>query len=281
MSDHVTLGDRIKTLPQFLLPQQALTRLANRISNSKRLARPMIALIRRLFAIELDDYQMPDGGFATFDAFFTRALRPGARRFPDDPAAIACPSDGRISQIGAVTGGSLLQAKGRSFRLHELLADRDWAERLDGGRFVTVYLAPSDYHRVHVPVSGRLLREWRVPGKLFSVSEATTRTVDRLFARNERMVALFETTHGPVAVVMVAAMLVAGIETTWDTNGPTRPGRTVSKRDFDPQPELVRGDELGRFHWGSTVIVVTPPGAPAWRPELSAGAVVRLGQPLT
>jgi len=219
--------DYVRTLPQRLLPQQLLTAAANRASNSSVLARPLIAGFRRLFDINLAEYQVPAQGFACFDEFFTRALKEDARIFPDDRRTIACPCDGRISQLGRVEQGRLLQAKGRDFSLTELLADAAWARRLDGGHFATIYLAPYDYHRVHLPFDGRLRRELRVPGRLFSVSATTARTVDRLFARNERMVTLFDTEHGPAAVVMVAAMLVAGIETPWSGPDATRPGKQL------------------------------------------------------
>ncbi|GAB4167705.1 MAG: archaetidylserine decarboxylase [Wenzhouxiangellaceae bacterium] len=264
---------------QHLLPARWISVLARRVSNSRLLARPMIAIVRRLYRIELDEYQVPEPGFASFDQFFTRPLKAGARNWPDDPDIITSPCDGRISQLGSAEDGRLLQAKGRHYRLDALLADPDWARRLTGGQFLTVYLAPSDYHRVHMPFAGRLLREIRVPGSLYSVSESSVQHIDRLFARNERMVALFETRHGPAAVVMVAALLVSGIETRW--GGPLRPGPTPAVRDFPTPLSLERGEELGRFHWGSTVIVITAPGAPRWRPELEPGLRLRLGQPLT
>lgn len=275
------LLDPLRTLPQHLLPQQLLTALAHRISNSRLLAAPLIGLFCRLYRIDLSEYQVPSAGFACFNDFFTRALRPDARTFPEDDRAIASPCDGTISQIGAVQRGCLLQAKGRDYRLEDLLADDAWARRLDGGRFATIYLAPSNYHRVHMPFSGQLQRELRIPGRLFSVSAATTRSIDRLYARNERMVALFETEYGKAAVVMVAAMLVAGIETPWGGPQATRPGRKVQVRDFEPPRPMRRGEELGRFHWGSTVIVISPPGAPAWRAGLEPGQPVRLGQRLS
>lgn len=281
MRAEASLSDRIRTLPQHLLPQQLLTAAANRISNSRRLARPLIAGFRRVFDIDLAEYRVPEQGFACFNEFFTRALKDDARTFPEDRDTIACPCDGTISQIGRIEQGRLLQAKGRHYRLSELLVDEDWARDLDGGRFATIYLAPHDYHRVHMPFDGDLRRELRVPGRLFSVSAATTRTVDRLFARNERMVALFDTEHGPAAVVMVAAMLVAGIETPWSGPDATRPEKRVKARDFDPPRPMQRGGELGRFHWGSTVVLVTSANAPAWHGERAAGQRVRLGQALS
>lgn len=274
-------GDRLRTLPQHLVPQHALTALAYRVSNSALLARPMITAFRRLFDVALDDYQVPTEGFATFDRFFTRRLRPGARRWPEADGVVASPCDGRLSQFGAVRDGNLVQAKGREFRLADLLADGDLARRLAGGRFATIYLAPSDYHRVHMPLNGTLVAETRVPGRLFSVSDATSRSVERLYARNERLVAQFDTEHGPMAVVMVAALLVAGIETAWAPDGPTRPGRQLESRRIEPSVPMQRGDEFGTFHWGSTVIVVLPERAPAWRDDLEPGMPVALGQALS
>ena len=234
-----------------------------------------------MFPVDLAEARVPEGGFESFDAFFTRALRPGARPMPEDPGALACPCDGTLSQCGPISDGRIVQAKGRDFTVSELLAGDPRAADYEGGRFLTVYLAPHDYHRVHAPVDGRLVSEIRVPGRLFSVSAATGRVIDRLYARNERMVALFETDEGPIAVIMVAAMLVAGIETTWDPHGERRPGRRVRRLDPDPAPRLARGEELGRFHWGSTVVLLAGPGHRAWRSGLVPGRTMRLGEPLT
>jgi len=275
------LPTRLKVWPQYALPHHGLTRLANAASNSRALARPMIAAFRRFYPVRMDECRVPADGFATLDAFFTRALLPGARRFPDDPDTIVCPCDGRISQLGAIDSGRILQAKGRQFTAAELLADADQAESFRAGRFITLYLAPHDYHRVHVPVTGGLVSETRVPGRLFSVSTTTSSVVDQLYARNERMAAIFETRFGPVAVVMVAAMLVAGIESAWDPSGTRRSGRKIVRRSFDAPRSLERGAELGRFHWGSTVIVLLPPGAPAWSASLAPGQRARLGQALS
>jgi len=272
---------RLRTWPQYLLPQQGLTRLANAASNSRWLARPLISAFTRLYPVRMNECLVPPSGFDRFDAFFTRSLKPGVRRFPDDPDALASPCDGTISQIGAVEDGHIIQAKGKWFSVDELLAVPEWAEKFSAGRFATIYLAPHDYHRVHMPVSGSLTADIRIPGRLFSVSANTSLAVDRLFARNERMAALFETCHGPVAVVMVAAMLVAGIETAWDPGGDRRPGTSIRKRAFDPPVSLERGGALGCFHWGSTVIVLTGNTAPAWQETLAAGQRIELGAKLT
>lgn len=281
VADRGYTAARLKTWPQHLLPQHGLTRLANAASNSRWLARPLIGGFRRLYPVRMDECEIPPAGFDRFDSFFTRALKPGARRFPENPDALASPCDGTISQIGAVDQGRIVQAKSRWFSVAELLGEPEWAKAFESGRFTTIYLAPHDYHRVHMPLAGKLVGDLRVPGRLFSVSASTSQAIDRLYARNERMVALFDTQYGPMVVVMVAAMLVAGIETAWDHDGDLRPGKTACRRAFDPPVALDRGDELGRFHWGSTVIVLTPETAPAWNPALGAGQRIRLGAPLS
>ena len=272
---------RLKTWPQHILPQHGLTRVANAVSNSRWLRRALIGSFSRLYPVRLDECRFPDGGFDCFDAFFTRALKPGVREFPEDPHALASPCDGTVSQIGAIDRGRIIQAKGRNFKVDELLGGPEWAGHFNAGKFATIYLAPHDYHRVHMPLDGRLVADVRIPGKLFSVSASTSRAIERLYARNERMAALFETEYGPVAVVMVAAMLVAGISTTWDPADNPRPGKSVRKRSFDTPVVMARGDELGRFHWGSTVIVLTGTHAPAWSPVLGPDQRIRLGAALS
>ena len=215
-----------------------------------------------------------------FNDFFTRSLDPEARPIAGEAHRLVCPSDGTVSQLGRLDGTTILQAKGIDYTAAELLGTPERARLFEDGHFITVYLAPKDYHRVHSPIAGRVVEEVRVPGRLFSVSANTTRAVPRLFARNERMVAMLETEHGPVAVVMVAAMLVAGIETVWGGPDDRRPGPEIRTRSIEGA-QLTRGGELGRFHWGSTVIVLTPKDFPAWQPDLAAGDRVRMGQALT
>lgn len=281
MRERIPLRTRLKVWPQYLLPQRGLTRLATSASNSRWLAPALIGGFRRLYPVRIDECAVPEAGFDRFDAFFTRALKPGARAFPPDPDVIASPCDGTLSQAGAIDSGRIIQAKDRSFTAAELLADAEAAASFADGRFATIYLAPHDYHRVHMPFPGRLVADARIPGRLFSVSDATSRVVDRLFARNERLVAMFETPFGPAAVVLVAAMLVAGISTVWDDPADRRPGRSIRRRRFDEPRPMRRGDELGRFHWGSTVVLLTPKNAPAWLPSITPGAPVRLGQALS
>ena len=287
MPDPTSPLTRLGVSLQHLLPQRALTALAHRVSNARAgwVRRPLIAGFRSLYDVNLDEAVVPDEGFEAFNAFFTRALKPDARPLDDVGRGLLCPCDGTLSQIGAITdggdGGRILQAKGRDYCVAELLADANAAKDFTGGRFATIYLAPYDYHRVHVPCDASLKTELRVPGRLFSVSEATSLHIDRLFARNERMVALFDTANGPMAVVMVAAMLVAGIETVWDPGLRLRPERDVTRTEFDPSVPLSAGAELGRFHWGSTVIVLTGRDAPDWIDGLAPGRRMRLGEALT
>lgn len=274
---------RLATAVQYLLPQKLLTAAAWRISNCRMrwFSQPFIRLFVRLFKVNLAEAERRDPAeYHCFNDFFTRALAPGARPLADEQHRLLCPADGTISQLGRLRGDALLQAKGIDYSAAELLGSRQRATRFDDGHFITIYLAPRDYHRVHAPLAGRVVEELREPGRLFSVSAATTRLVPRLFARNERMVALLDTPYGPVAVVMVAAMLVAGIETVWGGPEDRRPGSARRTQLLDGI-ELGRGAELGRFHWGSTVIVLTPKNFPAWLPDLQPDQTVRMGQALS
>lgn len=270
----------LRVWPQYLLPQKLLTALAWKLSTCRArwFHQPFIRLFVRLFGVDLSEARRTDiADYACFDDFFTRTLKPAAR--PIANAQLVSPSDGTISQLGRIDGSTLVQAKGFDYEIAELLGSNERARPFADGRFITIYLAPRDYHRVHAPIAGCVIEEVRVPGQLFSVSATTTRAVPKLFTRNERLVTMMETDHGMVAVVMVAAMLVAGIETAW--GGPTdlRPARQPRERRIEPF-RLALGDELGRFHWGSTVIVLTPAGFPDWLPELGPEGRVRMGQAL-
>lgn len=270
---------------QYLLPQHGLSRLLGRLAAARSPRWLVTAVIRRFVArydVDLHEAQesRPEA-YPSFNAFFTRALRPGLR--PLCESGIACPADGAISRCGAIDGDRLLQAKGRSFSLEALLGgDREAAARFRDGSFATIYLSPRDYHRVHMPLGGRLCATRYVPGRLFSVNGVTAAAVEGLFARNERLVCHFESERGALGMVLVGAMIVAGIETVW--SGRAAPGRRrIEHRDYrrDPAPvRLQRGEELGRFLLGSTVILLLPPGAARWQPGCTAGAPVRLGQQL-
>ena len=353
-------------LLQYLLPQHWLSRLAGVLANSQRLRRPLIRWFIRRYQVDLSEAAIQDyRDFPHFNAFFTRALAPGARPLADQPNAVLCPADGVLSELGRIHDGQLLQAKGRYYSLAELLAvteepaaharqgveatnpyyadtttasnsaasqqhtdhntastisprhhgadttiqqptevgQRDHAnpERqhcadpsanrnnaaslhhasvaaYQNGSFATIYLAPKDYHRVHLPVASQLVRTRYIPGRLFSVNQATAARVPRLFARNERLVCEFATSYGPMALVMVGAMIVAGIETVW--GGRATPGKlqVVDHTHRATPIEFLPGAELGRFLLGSTVIVLFPAGRVTLNSELQAGSTVRMGQ---
>jgi phosphatidylserine decarboxylase len=264
-------------LLQRLLPQHGLSRLAGRLASARAgwLRRPLIRGFARLYEVDMSEAERPSlDDYATFNDFFTRALRPGARPLDPDPATLLSPADGVISQAGTLHDGLLLQAKGNSYRLESLIGEP--AESFHGGSFVTIYLAPRDYHRVHLPAGGTLVETAAIPGKLFSVNARTEAAVSDLFCRNERLVCRFATRHGDVLVVLVGALIVASIETVW--GGPPSPyGREQRDRW---NLELPRGAEIGRFLLGSTVIVCCEPGRLRLDQSARRGQVVRMGQRL-
>ncbi|MFZ7094599.1 archaetidylserine decarboxylase [Luteimonas dalianensis] len=272
----------------WVLPHRLLSSLARRLaySRSPRTSRWLIDTVVRRFDVNLAEAAEPDPrAYESFNAFFTRALRPGARVADPDPDALLMPADGRISQCGPIghadERGRIFQAKGRSFTAAELLGDETAAEAFEGGVFATVYLSPRDYHRVHMPWSGTLRETVHVPGRLFSVGPAAVRHVPRLFARNERLVCHFDTDFGPMAVVMVGALLVSGVETVWSGEEIPAYGKRITRKDYRGRSiALERFAEMARFNYGSTVIVLLPPGVAELSPELAAEAPVRLGQRL-
>ncbi|MCG3171574.1 MAG: Phosphatidylserine decarboxylase proenzyme [Pseudomonadales bacterium] len=278
-----TLGDRLFVALQYLLPQHLLSRLLGRLAHA-RLAPLKNALIRRFitrFGVDMSEAAEPDpAAYPHFNAFFTRALRPGARTVDAASDALVSPADGAVSQIGSIEAGRIFQAKGHAFSAAELLADSTDAALFDGGAFATIYLSPRDYHRVHMPLDARLRTLRHVPGRLFSVNAVTAAAVPALFARNERVVCVFDTAHGPLAMVLVGAMVVAGIETVW--TGPVAPaGHGVLTIDYERDARertLAKGAEMGRFQLGSTVILLLPRGRVSWDPALRAGSALRMGQ---
>jgi len=262
---------------QRVLPQHALSRLLGKFANSSLLSRPLIHAFSAAYDVSLDEAERKTvGEYTTFNDFFTRALARGSRPLPDDPRALASPVDGTVSQFGAIEDGRLLQAKGVRYLLASLLIDSRAPRVYDGGWFATLYLAPSDYHRVHMPCDGTLIRSIAVPGELFSVNARTEAGVDRLFCRNERLVMHFKTAFGPMVMVMVGALVVASIETVFDA--PSSPYRSEATTTHDRQ--FVRGDEIGRFLLGSTVIVVLPRNAITPARHLSIGYRARMGESL-
>lgn len=269
---------------QYVLPHHLLSRLVHacmriRLKPIKNL---QIWILGWLTGVEWSEARSPRAiDYADFNSFFTRELASGARPLDPDPLAFVSPSDGRISQCGRVTNDRIFQAKGHSFSIRTLLAHDASAKDFANGFFHTIYLSPRDYHRVHMPMAGILQKMIHVPGRLFSVAPYTVREVANLFARNERVINLFETSHGPMAVILVGAMLVSSMETVWaGTITPPR-GRRVSTGDWSRRNiSLQRGDEMGRFNMGSTVIVLLPATAVSSLAELGPGDSLLMGQKL-
>ena len=275
--------DWLKSLPLYPLPQHALSRLMQRATRLRW--RPVKDLTVRWFihqyGVDMTEALEPNlAAYPTFNAFFTRALRRNARPQPGSPVKVISPADGILSSYGDIHDGTLIQAKGRDYRLDELLAgDTQWTAAFQNGRYLTVYLSPSDYHRVHMPATGQLLGMTHVPGRLFSVAPHTVRTVPRLFARNERVVSYFSTRGGPMAVILVGAVGVGGIETVWHGKVTPPRGRRVRRWEYQDRAPvaLARGVEMGRFNMGSTVIVLFGPGQVNWSDELRWGERIRMG----
>ena len=279
-----SLADRLKTYALWPLPQHALSRATLWATRREsRLAAPAIRRFARVFDVDMADALEPDlDAYPSFNAFFTRALKSDARPIANAAAAVACPADGRVSALGEVRDARVLQAKGVDYSLYALLGgDGEATERLGRGSFATVYLSPRDYHRVHMPRAGTLLRQTRVPGRLFSVGPHAVRAREELFARNERVVALFETAEGLMALVLVGAINVAAIDTVWYGAVTPRVARDVQRIDYDGEgrPTLERGAEMGRFNMGSTVIALFERRV-AWDAALGVETPVRMGQSL-
>lgn len=279
-----SLTQRLAIAAQYAAPQHLISRLAGVLADSPAPAikRPFINAFARRYCVDMSEAANPSlDAYASFNDFFTRALRDGAR--PICEQGVASPADGAISQLGVVDGERIFQAKGHHYTLTQLLGgDSERAAPFINGHFATVYLSPRDYHRVHMPYGGRLREMIYVPGQLFSVNTLTARNVPRLFARNERVVALFDTDLGPMALVLVGAMVVASIETVWAGRvAPLR--RKVIRTGYCTQQaiDLARGEEMGRFLLGSTAIVLFGEGAIRWRDDLGEGSLVRMGECLS
>jgi len=270
-------------LPQYLLPKRWLTRLAGRAAGA-RLGDLTHAAIRRFVArygVDMSEAADPRiESYASFNDFFTRALKPGAR--PLAAADYLCPMNGAISQFGAIERDQIFQAKGHAYSTTALLGgDARLAAEFEHGQFATLYLSPRDYHRIHMPCAGRLRTMVHVPGDLFSVNPVTARGVPGLFARNERVVCAFDTARGPLALVLVGATIVGSMATAWHgVVNPPRPGRIRRWSYDEPSIELQRGEEMGRFLLGSTVVLLWPHGTLRFAPDWAPGGAVRMGQAL-
>ena len=275
------MSDRLAVLPQYLLPKKLVTQLAGRFASAELGGVTQAAISRFVahYGVDMSEAAEPDiTRYASFNDFFTRALRAGARPLAD--ADYVCPVDGAISQFGAIERDQIFQAKGHHYSTCALLAgDTALAAEFEHGQFATIYLSPKDYHRVHMPCAGRLLRMVYVPGDLFSVNPTTVRGVPGLFARNERVVSLFDTARGPFVLVLVGATIVGSMATVWHgVVTPPRPGE-IKRWDYTNQPvELAKGAEMGRFLLGSTVVLLWPKGTLKFNPDWTPGGAVRMGQ---
>ena len=274
-------NDRLAVLPQYLLPKGPITRLAGRVAGAERGA-ATTRLIRWFvgrYGVDMSEAAEPDiAAYKSFNDFFTRALKPGAR--PLAQADLVCPVDGAISQFGRIRGTQIYQAKGHDYSTRALVGgDAELASRFDDGHFATLYLSPKDYHHIHMPCAGRLTRMLHVPGELFSVNPTTARGVPGLFARNERVVCVFEGEAGPFVMVLVGATIVGSMATVWHgVVNPPRPGQLREWRYDDPAIELAQGAEMGRFLLGSTVVLLLQTGGLQFNPGWMPGGSIRLGQ---
>lgn len=276
--------DKLFVLSQYLTPQLGISRLAGRLADNDRnpaLKNRVIKWFIGRYGVDMSEAAEPDPeAYPTFNAFFTRELKPGLRPIAEGEKTLVSPVDGAISQLGQVTGDRVFQAKGQTFSLSELLGgDEATTEPFAGGEFSTIYLAPKDYHRIHMPVAGTLREMIHIPGKLFSVNPVTAENVPNLFARNERVVCLFDTEAGPLAMVLVGAMIVGSVETRWaGVVVPTSQGVKATRYEGDDARQFAKGEEMGRFRLGSTVILVMPKRSVTWNSDQVTGKTVRMGE---
>ena len=275
------MSDRLAVLPQYLIPKQALTLLAGRVASYRggELTTRLIKWFVGRYQVNMNEAANPDpASYATFNEFFTRPLKKGAR--PLARADLICPVDGAISQFGLIAGDQIFQAKGHNYSSTALVGgDATLAARFDNGHFATLYLSPKDYHRIHMPCDGRLSRMIYVPGDLFSVNPTTARGVPGLFARNERVVCVFESARGPFVLVLVGATIVGSMATVWHgLVNPPRGGK-VREWNYDQKPIFLKqGQEMGRFLLGSTVVMLFPQGPFQFNPTWASAGPIRLGE---
>jgi phosphatidylserine decarboxylase len=276
------VSDRLKVLPQYLMPKQAMTTFAGRVAGAKggALTTRLIRWFVGKYGVNMDEAVNPDiASYASFNEFFTRPLRPGVRPLANVP--FICPVDGAISQFGNIDDHQIFQAKGHTFTTAELVGgDEKLAGHFQHGSFANLYLSPKDYHRLHMPCDGRLTRMIYVPGKLFSVNPTTARGVPGLFARNERVVCVFESPeHGPFVLVLVGATIVGSMATVW--HGVVNPKRNNAVAEWnykDQQIVLKKGDEMGRFLLGSTIVMLFQKNTISFNPDWQPEGSVRLGE---
>ena len=279
----MTLKTILTVYPQYLLPHHFLSGLMSKLTHckNKTFKNLFIKLIIRLYKVDMNEALEQDlNTYDSFNHFFTRVLKPEARPLTTAANAIACPADGQVSQAGLIHDGEIFQAKGKSFTATDLLGgDKDRAAPFQNGLFTTIYLSPKDYHRLHMPLTGTLKEMVHIPGRLFSVNTTTTATVSGLFARNERVACIFDTETGPMALVLVGAIFVSSVETTW--HGVVSPPSIKEVRSWtykENAPVINIGEEMGRFNMGSTIIVLFGKDQCEWLQDYAADKVVRLGE---
>lgn len=280
--------DRLFAGLQWLLPTRLLSRCMHSLAGCRIrwFKAVLIRLFMRAYRIDLSEAQIGQPGeYDSLNALFTRALRDDARPLPASPRALVCPVDGTLGQFGSITMGTLVQAKGQVYRVADLLGGRDdLTAAFLGGQFATFYLAPHNYHRVHMPLAGTLRDSHYIPGRLFGVNPASVRAIPRLFTRNERLATLFDTPAGPMGMILVGAFCVGSIETVWpDPQTHPRNRQPAYSRFAASGPRSITlpiGAEMGRFNLGSTVIMLLGPGSVAWQPDLAVGLRLKMGQGL-
>jgi phosphatidylserine decarboxylase len=275
--------EALTTLPQYVLPHHPLSILMSKLTHceNKTVKNFCIKLAIKHYGVNMDEALEPDiNAYKSFNHFFTRELKSGVRPINAEKNAVACPCDGAVSQAGDITEGKIFQAKGKSFTATDLLGgDAARAEPFNNGVFTTIYLSPKDYHRLHMPLTGTLREMVHIPGRLFSVNAATVNSVPELFARNERVAAIFDTDSGPMALILVGAIFVSSVETVW--HGVVTPPSITDVQSWqygDDAPTLKIGEEMGRFNMGSTIIVLFGKDKARWDAEFKAGKTVRLGE---
>ena len=275
---------KLFVLSQYVTPQLTVSRFAGRLADNERnpgLKNHVIQWFIDRYGVNMSEAAESDPtAYPSFNAFFTRALKPGLRPIAEGEKNLVSPVDGAISQIGQVSNDRVFQAKGQSFSLTELLGgDPGWADTFKDGEFSTIYLSPKDYHRIHMPLAGTLREMVYIPGKLFSVNPVTAENVPNLFARNERVACIFDTDAGPMALVLVGAMIVGSVETVW--SGVVAPGHgevETTRYQGEQAQSFAKGEEMGRFRLGSTVVMVMPKGSVSWNDDQVAGKTVRMGE---
>lgn len=279
----MNIKEAFTTLPQYVLPQHTLSRMMSVLTHSENQLwkNLIIKQVIKLYRVDMEEALEQDiSAYRSFNDFFTRHLKPDVRPLAIEDKAVACPADGTVSQAGQIKTGQIFQAKGKSFTATDLLGgDAERAEPFNEGTFATIYLSPKDYHRLHMPLTGILKEMVHIPGRLFSVNTSTANNVPGLFARNERVAAIFDTEAGPMALVLIGAIFVSSVETVWHgvVTPPTARDIRVWHYETDPV-RLTKGEEMGRFNMGSTIIVLFGKNKVRWNEPLKAGDTVKFGQ---